>query len=181
MSPKSRAAAFLSAVAFAFAALPAAAQSDIQWDRSAPPAYNQNARDPYRPLPEARLFSPREVAALVASIALFPDSLVAQILMAATYPYDVEDAANWVADPRNSRLVGYELSAALDDMDWDPSVKALTSAPDVLRMMDERRDWTANLGQAFMADQGMVMDAVQHLRRQARAAGRLYSDRYRRI
>jgi hypothetical protein len=184
MSSKPRVAALLSAAAFAFAAYPANARSDIQWDRPAPPAYNQpgyNQNDPYRPLPEARLFAPREVEAMVAPIALFPDSLVAQILMAATYPYDVEDAANWVADPRNGRLVGYALSDALDGMDWDPSVKALTAAPDVLRMMDERRDWTANLGQAFTADQGMVMDAVQHLRRQARATGRLNSDRYRRI
>ncbi len=176
MSPKSRVAALLSMSAFAFAALPAAAQSDIQWDRPAAPAYDQ-----YRPVPEARYFSPREVESLVAPIALFQDTLVAQILMAATYPYDVEDAADWVSDPRNSRLVGYALGDALDDMDWDPSVKALTAAPDVLRMMDERRDWTQRLGQAFAADQGMVMDAVQHLRRQARAAGRLYNDRYRRI
>ena len=95
MSPKSKTAAFLSAMAFAFAALPAAAQSDIQWDRPAPPAYNQNA-DPYRPLPQERMFSPRQVEALVAPIALFPDTLVAQIMMAATYPYDVEDAADHV-------------------------------------------------------------------------------------
>ena len=158
----------LSAAAFAFAAFPAAAQSDIQWD-------------PYRAGPQAGYVAAREAESLVAPIALFPDTLVAQILMAATYPYDIEDAAAWVADPRNRRLVGYALADALEDMDWDPSVKALTSAPEVLRMMDERRDWTQRLGQAFMADQGGVMDAVQHLRRQARAAGRLYSDRYRRI
>ena len=176
MSPKSRVAALLSMSAFAFAALPAVAQSDIQWDRPAAPAYDQ-----YRQVPEARYFSPREVESLVAPIALFQDTLVAQILMAATYPYDVEDAADWLSDPRNSRLVGYSLGDALDRMDWDPSVKALTAAPDVLRMMDERRDWTQRLGQAFAADQGMVMDAVQHLRHQARAAGRLYNDRYRRI
>lgn len=149
------------------------AQSDIQWDR---PSY----RDSYA-APRAGYVSPREAESLVAPIALFPDNLVAQILMAATYPYDVEDAAAWVSDPRNARLVGYALSEALDDMDWDPSVKALTSAPDVLRMMDDRRDWTARLGQAFLADQGLVMDAVQHLRHQARAAGRLYSNRTRRI
>lgn len=164
----------LSAAALAFAAFAAAAQNDIRWDS---PAYG----DPYAAAPRAAYVSPREAESLVAPIALFPDTLVAQILMAATYPYDVEDAAAWVSDPRNARLVGYGLAAALDGMDWDPSVKALTSAPDVLRMMDERRDWTARLGQAFMADQGLVMDAVQHLRRQARAAGRLYSDRYRRV
>lgn len=167
MSPKTQF-ALLSALALAFGALPAAAQSDIQWDNG-------------RPVIGTGVFSPREVESLVAPIALFPDNLVAQIMMAATYPYDVEDAADWVSDPRNARLVGYQLADALDEMDWDPSVKALTSAPDVLRMMDERRDWTRRLGEAFMADQGMVMDAVQHLRHQARAAGRLYPDRYRRV
>ena len=181
MSPKARVTALLSATAFAFAALPASAQSDIQWDRPAPPSYNQPASGQYQSAPQAGYISPREAESLAAPIALFPDSLVAQILMAATYPYDVEDAANWVSDPRNGRLVGYQLQDALEGMDWDPSVKALTSAPDVLRMMNERRDWTARLGEAFAADQGMMMDAVQHLRREAREAGRLSSDRYRRI
>lgn len=175
MSAQTKAAALLSALALAFGAHGAVAQSDIQWDRPAA------AYDPYGSSYVAAAFSPREVESLVAPIALFPDNLVAQILMAATYPYDIEDAAGWVSDSRNARLVGYALADALDGMDWDPSVKALTSAPDVLRMMDERRDWTQRLGQAFMADQGMVMDAVQHLRHQARAAGRLYPDRYRRI
>ena len=183
----SRKTAVLSALLSGFAVLPvmtqlALAQSNIQW------ADNPNSPPSSPPPIESRgsgyaasVISQQELESLVAPIALFPDSMLAQVLMAATYPDDVHDAAGWISSPYNARLTGFALSDAVDGMDWDPSIKALTAAPEVLRMMDRRADWTDRLGQAFTADQGRVMDAVQRLRREARDTGHLRSDRTRRV
>lgn len=112
---------------------------------------------------------------MLAPIALYPDELLGDILMAATYPLDVVKAARWLLDPHNASLKGDELFAALKDQDWDPSVKSLAPFPRILRMMDANLEWTESLGEAFLADPGAVMDAVQRLRRRAQSAGRLYS------
>ena len=93
----------------------------------------------------------------------------------AAYPLDVVKAARWVQDPRNAPLKGDQLFAALKEQDWDPSVKSLAPFPRILRMMDAKLEWTESLGEAFLADPGAVMDAVQRLRRRAQSAGRLYS------
>ena len=108
---------------------------------------------------------------LVAPIALYPDSLVAQILMASTYPLEVVEAARWVKS--NSKVTGKALEDAMLQQTWDPSVKSLTSFPQVLAMMDEKLDWTTDLGNAFLAQQADVMNAVQALRAKAQAAGNL--------
>ena len=121
------------------------------------------------------VFNQAQLDQLLAPIALYPDQLVAQILMAATYPLEVVEAARWVQDPNNARLKGDPLAAALQDMDWDPSVKSLVPFPQILQMMNSRIDWMQKLGDAFLAQQSDVMDSVQRLRREAQKAGELKS------
>ncbi|MBV8130953.1 MAG: DUF3300 domain-containing protein [Alphaproteobacteria bacterium] len=113
---------------------------------------------------------------LLAPIALYPDALLAQILMAATYPLEIVKANRWFRDPRHAALSGDQLAAALGAETWDPSVKALVTVPQILMMMDANLDWTEELGDAFMAQQADVMDAIQRLRQQAAAAGTLWSN-----
>jgi hypothetical protein len=122
---------------------------------------------------EASIFSQAELDQLLAPIALYPDSLLAQILVAATYPLEVVEADRWVN--RNRNLNDEEFNDALDAQDWDLSVKALVPFPQVLGMMSENLDWTRKLGDAFLAQQDDVMDTVQELREEARAEGNLRS------
>ncbi|MGZ9092628.1 MAG: DUF3300 domain-containing protein, partial [Rhodoplanes sp.] len=126
------------------------------------------------PEPRARaVFSQPELDQMLAPIALYPDSLLSQILMAATYPRDVAEAASW--SRANGRLAGDQAVRAVEREPWDPSVISLAAFPEVLEMMDERMDWTERLGDAFIAQQDQVMDTVQDLRRRADAAGNLRS------
>ena len=121
--------------------------------------------------PTARKFRQEELDQMLAPIALYPDSLLAQILMAATYPLEVVVADRWAK--ANKNLKGDQLNDALDNKDWDPSVKALVPFPQVLSMMSERLEWTQKLGDAFLDQQDEVMDTVQKLRAKAEAAGNL--------
>jgi hypothetical protein len=119
------------------------------------------------------LFSQAELDQILAPIALYPDQLLAQVLMAATYPLEVVQAA------RRSRehpgLQGQEAVRAVDDKAWDPSVKSLVAFPNLLAQMDADLDWTERLGDAFLAQQQQVMDTVQSLRQRAYDAGNLRS------
>ena len=118
---------------------------------------------------------------LLAPIALYPDALLAQILIAATYPLDIVKARRWFQDPSHAALFGDQLAAALEAETWDPSIKALVTFPQILMMMDANLDWTEELGDAFVAQQADVMDAVQRLRHQAAAAGTLWSSAQQRV
>lgn len=120
-------------------------------------------------------FSPEQLEQMLAPIALYPDPLLAQILMASTYPLEVVQADRWIHEGNNAGLRGDRLNAALEQQPWDPSVKSLVPFPQILRMMDNNLTWTEQLGDAFLAQQPMLMDSVQRLRQQARAAGRLQS------
>ena len=122
---------------------------------------------------ETGSFSQQELDQLLAPIALYPDALLAQILMASTYPLEVVAADRWVKS--HSYLMGDERQAALEGQTWDPSIKGLVLVPQVLSMMDERLDWTEKLGDAFLAQQQDVMETVQSLRAKAQAAGNLIS------
>ena len=124
---------------------------------------------------EAAEFSTEQLDALLAPIALYPDALLAQILMASTYPLQVVDAARWVADPAHKSLTGDALTSALNPLSWDPSVKSLVPFPQVLETMNSKLDWMQQVGYAFATQQAQVMDSVQRLRRQAQAAGTLQS------
>jgi hypothetical protein len=123
---------------------------------------------------ERTAYARAELEQLLAPIALYPDPLLSQVLMAATYPLEVVQAARW--SRAHPGLVGDEAVRAAAAPDWDPSVKSLLAFPQLLARMDEKLEWTRQLGEAFLAQEGDVMDAVQHLRRQARAAGHLLGD-----
>jgi hypothetical protein len=115
--------------------------------------------------------SAQELEQLVAPIALYPDSLLSQILMASTYPLEIVQADRFAKT--NAKLAGDALTAQLEKQDWDASVKSLVNFPTVLSMMSEKLDSTIKLGDAFLADQKGVMDAVQKLRGKAKAQGNL--------
>jgi hypothetical protein len=117
--------------------------------------------------------SAAELQSLVAPIALYPDSLVAQVLSAATFPDQVAIAAYWLQ--QNKDLAGNALMQDVDKQSWDPSVKALTEFPSVLGDLAKNLTWTSSLGEAFHNQQAEVMTAIQTLRAQAKAAGNLKS------
>lgn len=123
---------------------------------------------------ERQPYSQAELDQMLAPIALYPDALLSQVLMAATYPLEVVEAARW--SRAHPGLQGDEAVRAAQDKDWDPSVKSLLAFPQLLTRMDEKLDWTKQLGDAFLAQEQQVMDAVQDLRRKARAAGQLAPD-----
>lgn len=116
-------------------------------------------------------YSREELAQMLAPIALYPDALLSQVLMASTYPIEVIEADRWVK--RNPKLKGEAVDAALLDKDWDPSVKAICHFPSILALMSERITETTNLGNAFLAQEAEVMDMVQELRAKAYAQGNL--------
>src|SRR5215470_7682112 len=119
------------------------------------------------------LLKPEELDALVAPIALYPDTLLAEVLMASTYPLEVVQADRWAKENKN--LKGDQLKAAVDKQGWDESVKSLVATPSVLSMMSTKLDWTQKLGDAVLAQQPDVMDAVQRLRAKAQANNKLAS------
>ena len=121
----------------------------------------------------AKTFTQEELDQILAPIALYPDSVLTQVLMASTYPLEVVEAARWAK--KNKDLKDKALTAALEKEDWDPSVKSLVNFPQVLDMMNEKLDWTQKLGDAFLAQQKDVMDTVQKLRKKAEEAGNLKS------
>jgi hypothetical protein len=131
----------------------------------------QNQSPP--PAADQQLLKAEELDALVAPIALYPDTLLAQVLMASTYPLEVVQADRWATE--NKKLKEDELKAAADKQAWDDSVKALVATPSVLAMMSGKLDWTQKLGDAVLAQQPDVMDAVQRLRSKAQANGKLSS------
>jgi len=124
----------------------------------APPAYTQ-----------------QQIDQMIAPIALYPDSLIAPITMAATYPLEVVEAHRWLQNPQNAALKGDQLATALAALPWDPSVKSLVAFPQIITMMDNNLQWTEQLGDAFLAQQAAVMDSVQRLRQMAQSSGNLNS------
>ncbi|HEV7733764.1 MAG TPA: DUF3300 domain-containing protein [Candidatus Binatia bacterium] len=112
---------------------------------------------------------------IVAPVALYPDSLLSQVFIAATYPLEIVEANRW--QKANASLTGDALAKALDEQDWDASVKWLVSFPDVLDRMSSNLDWTQDMGNAFLDQQAGVMDAVQRMRAKAEAAGTLKTDK----
>ena len=116
-------------------------------------------------------FTREQLEQLVAPIALYPDSLLAQVLMASTYPLEIVQAERWVGG--NSKLKGKALEDALQKQPWDPSVKSIVVVPQVLQMMSDKLDWTEMLGNAFLAQQEDLLKAVQDLRARADVEGTL--------
>ena len=116
-------------------------------------------------------FTSEQLDQMLAPIALYPDALLAQTLMAAGYPLEVVEAARWSA--ANPALKGDAAVAAVKDKSWDVSVKSLTAFPQVLKLMNDQLDWTQKVGDAMIAQQKDVADSVQRLRAKAAAAGNL--------
>jgi len=140
------------------------------------------AQAPPSPLPEQRpqvqgapqqVWSPAQLDNLVAPIALYPDPLLGQLLVACTYPLEVVEANQWLQ--RNKNLSGQALVDAARQQSWDPSVQALVAVPDALAMLNQDIRWTAELGNAFLAQQADVMVAVQRMRARAQSSGNLSS------
>jgi hypothetical protein len=119
------------------------------------------------------MLSPDQLDDLVAPIALYPDELVSQVLVATTYPLEVVQAYQFLQ--KNPGLNGPALTQAAQQQNWDPSVQALVVFPDVLKRLNDDITWTSNLGNAFLAQQQDVMDAVQRMRQKAQQAGKLQS------
>jgi hypothetical protein len=120
-----------------------------------------------------------ELDQLVAPIALYPDTLLSQVLIASTYPLEVVEAERWAG--QNKNLKGDALKKAVDQKKWDDSIKSLTATPDVLSMMSDKLDWTQKLGDAVLAQQADVMDAIQRLRQKAQANEKLKTTKQQKV
>ena len=132
---------------------------------------NLFAQEAPPPPPPGQTLTPEQLDDLVAPIALYPDPLLSQVLVAATYPLEVVQAFQWIQ--KNPGLTGPALTQAAEQQNWDPSIQALVVFPDVLKRLNDDVTWTTNLGNAFLAQQQDVMDAVQRMRQQAQQAGKL--------
>lgn len=124
-------------------------------------------------------FSERELDQMLAPIALYPDTLLSQVLIASTYPLEVVQADRWVRS--NKDLKTEDALKFAQGKDWDPSVKSLVAFPDLLQRMSDDTDWTQRLGDAFLSDEEAVMDSVQRLRHKAKASGNLSNAQYIRV
>jgi hypothetical protein len=132
-------------------------------DAAAPAAQNSPA------------YTAAQIDQMLAPIALYPDDLLGPILMAASYPQEIVEADRWLQNPAHASLDGAELAQALQQEPWDASVKSLVPFPQIVSMMDSNLSWTEQLGDAFLAQQNDVVDAVQQLRARAQSAGTLAS------
>jgi hypothetical protein len=124
-------------------------------------------------------YSKVEITQLLAPIALYPDSLLAQILMASTYPLEVVEAERWLH--RHKGIKGDELYSALQEKDWDTSIKSLCNFPDLIFALSEKIEQTRRLGDVFLSQEKDVMDTVQELRRIAYKQGKLKTTREQKV
>jgi len=129
--------------------------------------------------PQAAQQSPEQLQQLVAPIALYPDSLIAQILAAATYPHEIVEAENWLQQHTN--LTGDSLAREVDKQAWDPAVKALTQFPAVLANMNQNLAWTSELGDVYVNQPQDVSAAIQVMRQQAQQAGNLNTNAQQKV
>ena len=134
----------------------------------------QEPAPPAQAPPPAQAFSGDQLDNLVAPVALYPDALLSQVLVASTYPLEIVEAAQWLQENRN--LQGSQLVEAARQQNWDASIQALVVFPDVLNRLSSNIRWTTDLGNAFLAQQADVMNAVQGMRAQARSEGKLNSN-----
>jgi hypothetical protein len=131
------------------------------------------AQQPPQTPPPSEALASNQLDDLVAPIALYPDPLLSQILVASTYPLELVQAFQWLG--RNPGLAGAALTQAAEQQNWDPSIQALVVFPDLVKRLNQDITWTTNLGNAFLSQQADVMDAVQRMRLKAQQAGKLSS------
>lgn len=144
-----------------------------------PPASSSAPQPATQSPPSAELLKPEQLEALVAPIALYPDELLANLLAASTYPLEVVQADRWLK--AHKTLKGDALRTEVEKQSWDDSVKALTSTADVITMMSDKVDWTKSLGDAVLAQQPDVMDAVQRLRSKAYDSKKLVTTKQQKV
>ena len=120
-----------------------------------------------------------QLDSLVAPIALYPDPLLSQTLVASTYPLEIIQLQQWLA--KNANLKDKALADAVQKQDWDPSIQAMAAFPDLVKQLGDNIKWTADLGNAFLAQQNDVMDAVQRMRVKAQQAGKLQSSEQQKV
>lgn len=128
---------------------------------------------------EAAKIPPDQLDSLVAPIALYPDPMLAQVLAASTYPLEIIQLQQWLT--KNSKLKDKELADAVAKQPWDPSVQALAGLPEVVKRLADDIQWTTDLGNAFLAQQNDVMDAVQRMRKKAKDKGNLKSTEQQKV
>jgi hypothetical protein len=152
------------------------ATGDVRAMAQAPSTPVPTTQAPKTEAPKVR--SAGELDSLVAPIALYPDPLLAQTLAASTYPLEIVQAHRWLKE--NTKLKGEELTKAAAKQPWE-SVQALVAFPDVLKRLDESLQWTTELGNAFLEQQGEVMDAIQRMRQKAKDGGKLESSKEQKV
>jgi hypothetical protein len=150
----------------------------LGWGQAPALAQGQSSAQPASARAD-QLLKPEELDQLVAPIALYPDTLLAEVLMASTYPLEVVEAERWAE--KNKNLKGDQLKAEVDKQSWDDSVKSLVATPDVLSMLSTQLDWTQKLGDAVLAQQPDVMDAIQRLRVRAEDNKKLESSKEQKV
>jgi len=154
----------------------------LRAQQPAPQPASAQASAPGAPAPDAepaKVRTPEELDSLVAPIALYPDSLLAQVLAASTYPLEIVQCRRWL--DQNQKLKGEALAKAVEKQPWDPSVQGLVTFPDVLKRLDEGLQWTTDLGNAFLEQPSEVMDAVQRMRKKAKDGGKLESSKEQKV
>ena len=129
----------------------------------------------------ATRFNVEQLDALLAPIALYPDPLLTQLLMASTFPLEVVAASRWLQAADNKKLKDGALVKALEGQNWDPSVKSIVPFPQVVAMLNDNLEWTQQLGYAVANQQSDVLDSIQRLRRQAQEAGNLKTTPQQRV
>src|SRR5215469_8049822 len=141
----------------------------------APPPYTfaQQQQQPIKQPAASGVLSPDQLDSLVAPLALYPDPILSQVLVASTYPLQVVEAERWLQ--QHSALTGKALADAAAKQPWDASVQALVMIPDVLKRLSQNLTWTSDLGNAVMSQQAAVMDAIQRMRQKAQEKGALES------
>src|SRR4029079_2092038 len=153
---------------------PAPAPTSSQGTPASKDAKAKPTGDAAAATPEKDSFTASQLEQMAAPIALYPDSLLMQILMASTYPLEVVEAARWVE--ANPELKDEKkIDEALKKEDWDPSVKSIVKFPDIIKKMNKNLDWTRDIGDAFLGQQSELLDAVQRMRGKAHEAGNLKS------
>jgi hypothetical protein len=141
--------------------------------------YAQPSPQEAAPAEQAAKIPNDQLDSLVAPIALYPDPLLAQMLAASTYPLEVMQLQQWLM--AHKELKDKALTDAVKKQDWDPSVQGLAALPDAVKQLSENIKWTTELGNAFLAQQGDVMDAVQRMRQKAQGAGTLKTNEQQKV
>jgi len=149
------------------------------WPTSGPVQASSSEEKAAKSEEKAPKIPPDQLDALVAPIALYPDPLLAQTLAASTYPLEIIQLQQWLA--KNPKLKDKELAEAVAKQPWDPSVQALAGLPEVVKRLADDIQWTTDLGNAFLAQQNDVMDAVQRMRKKAQDKGNLKSNEQQKV